>query len=59
MQQLPDLEKTDYEEQNSCAQWTVYIGRRKLCVKFKTDTDNLIFVVYRYRNNLYLKYNDV
>ena len=32
---------------------------RKVCVKFKTDTDKLNFFVYRYRNNLDLKNNGV
>ena len=32
---------------------------RKVCVNFQTDTDKLNIVVYRYRNNLYLKDNEV
>ena len=55
MQQLPDIEKTDFIEEISCLKWTIYIGRRKECVNFHTDTDKLDIVVYRYRNNLYLK----
>ena len=35
-----------------------YNSRRKVCVHFKTETDTLIIVVYRYRNNLYLKNNE-
>ena len=34
---------------------TIYIGRRKLCIIFQTDTDKMNIVVYRYRNNTYLK----
>ena len=36
----------------------MYNGRRK-SVNFKADTDNLNIVVYRYRNNLYLKDNEI
>ena len=39
--------------------WTIYNGRWKVCVNFQTDTDKLNFVVYRYRNSLYLKDNEV
>ena len=59
MQQLPDIEKTDSKKEISCLKWTVYNGRRKLCVNFQTGTDKLNFVVYRYRNNLYLKDNEI
>ena len=59
MQQLPDIEKTDSKKELSCLKWTIYNGRRKVCVNCQTDTDNLNFVVYRYRNNLYLKDNEV
>ena len=59
IQQLPDVEKTDSKEEKSCLKWTIYNGRRKVCVNFQTDTDKLITVVYRYRNNLYLKGNEV
>ena len=59
MQQLPDIEKTDSKEERICLKWTKYNGRRKVCVNFHTDTDNLNIVVYRYRNNLYLKDNEV
>ena len=55
MQQLPDIEKTVSNEETTCLKWTIYNGRRKVCVNFQTDTDELNFVVYRYRNNLYLK----
>ena len=59
MQQLPEIEKTDSKEKISCLKWTIYDGRRKLCVNFQTDTDKLNIVVYRYRNNLYLKGNEL
>ena len=59
MQQLPDIEKTDSKEEISCQNWTIYNGRRKVCVNFQTDTDKLNIVVYRYRNNLYLKDNEL
>ena len=59
LQQLPDIEKTDSKEELSCLKWTIYNGRRKVCENFQTDTDKLNIVVYRYRNNLYLKDNEV
>ena len=59
MQQLPDIEKIDSNEEISCLKWTVYNGRRKVCVNFQTDRDKLNIVVNRYRNNLYLKDNEV
>ena len=59
MQQLPDIEKTDSKEEISCLKLTIYNGRRKVCVNFQTDTDDLNIVVYRYRNNLYHKDNEV
>ena len=59
MQKLPDTEKTDSKEEIPCLKWTIYNGRRKACVNFQTDTDNLNIVLYRYRYNLYLKDNEV
>ena len=59
MQQFPNIEKTDSKEEMSCLEWTKYNGRRKECVNFQTDTAKLIIVVYRYRNNLDLKDNEV
>ena len=58
MQQLPDIENTNSKEEVSCLKWTIYNDRRKVSVKFQTDTDKLNIVVYRYRNNLYLKDNE-
>ena len=54
-QQLPDIEKADSKHEISCLKWTIYNGRRKVCINFQTDTDNVNIVVYRYRNNTYLK----
>ena len=54
-QQLPDIEETDSNDKISCLKWTIYNGRRKMCINFQTDTDNVNIVVYRYRNNTYLK----
>ena len=59
MQQLPDIEKIDSIEEISCLKRTIYNGRRKVCVNFLTDTDKLNIGVYRYRNDLYLKDNEV
>ena len=55
LQQLPELENLDTIDQISCFTWTIYNGRRKVCVNFKSDEDTLAIVVYRYRNNNYLK----
>ena len=59
MQQLPDIQKTDSNEEISCLKWTIYNGRKKVCVNFQTDADKLKIVVYRYRYNLYLKDNEL
>ena len=55
MQQLPVIEKVDSKNEIFCLNWTIYNGRRKVCISFKTDMDNLNIVVYRYRNNTYVK----
>ena len=47
IQQLPDIEKTDSKDEIFCLKWTIYNGRRKVCINFKTDTDKVNFVVYR------------
>ena len=54
-QQLPDIEEVDSEDEISCLKWTIYNGRRKVCNNFQTDADKVNIVVYRYRNNTYLK----
>ena len=59
MQQLPDIETTGSKEEISCLKWTIDNGRRKVCVNFQTDTDKLNIVMYRYRNNLCFKDNEV
>ena len=55
MQQLPQIEKVESENEISSLKWTTNNGRRKVCISFKTDMDKLIFVVYGYRNNTYVK----
>ena len=59
IQQLLDIESIDSKEDISCLKWTIYNGRRKVYVNFQTDTDKLNIVVYHYRNNLYLKENEI
>ena len=54
-QQMPDIENTDSKNEISCLKWTIYNGRRKVCINFRTDTDKVNIVVYRYGNNTYLK----
>ena len=54
-QQLPDIEKVDSKDEISCLKWTIYNGRRKVCINFQTDAEKVNIVVYRYRNNTYLK----
>ena len=55
MQQLPEIGKTDFRKEIPCQKRTLYFGRRKVCIGFKTDMDNLNIVVSRYRNNTYVK----
>ena len=54
-QQLPDIEETNSKDEISSLKWTIYNGRRKVCINFQTDTDKVNVVVYRYRNNTYRK----
>ena len=54
-QQLPDIEKSDSKDEIFCLKWTIYNGRRKVCISFQTDTDKVNIVLYRYRNSTYLK----
>ena len=54
-QKLPDIEKVVSEDEISCLKWTIYNGRRKVCINFQTDADKLNIFVYRYRNNMYLE----
>ena len=53
--QLPVIQKADSKDEISCLNWTIYIGRRKVCINFQSDTDQVNIVVYRYRNSTYLK----
>ena len=55
MQQLPEFEKVDSKKELSCLKRTIHKGRRKVCISLKTDMDKLNIVVYRYRNNTYVK----
>ena len=55
MQQLPEIEKMDSMNEIFCLKWTIYNGRRKVCISFKTDMDKLNIVVYLYRNNTHVK----
>ena len=54
-QQLPDTEKIESQKEISCIKSTIYIGKRKRYANFTTDTDKLNNLVYRYRDNFYLK----
>ena len=55
MQQLPEIEKVDSRNEISCPKWTIHNGRRKVCISLKTDMHKLNIVLYRYRNNTYVK----
>ena len=35
MQQLPEIEKVESKNEISCLKWTIYNGRRKVCISFK------------------------
>ena len=58
-QQLPDIQKVDSKDEISCLKWTIYNGRRKVCINFQTDTDKVNIVVYRYRKSTYLSDTEV
>ena len=53
--QLPNFEKADSKDEFFCLKWTIYNGRRKVCISFQTDTNKVNIVVYRYWNSTYLK----
>ena len=55
MQKLPENEKVDSKNDIFCLKWRLYSGTRKVCKSFKTDMDKLNIIVYRYRNNTYVK----
>ena len=52
-QQLPYIEKVDSKDEISSLKWTIFNGRRKVCINFQTDADNVKIFVYRYRNNAF------
>ena len=54
-QHLPDIEKVESKDEISGLKWTIYNGRRKVCINFQFDTDKVNIVVYRYRNSTYPK----
>ena len=54
-QQLPDIQKVDSKDEIFCLKWTIFNGRRKVSINFQTDADMVNIVVYRNRNNTYLK----
>ena len=55
MQQSLDIEKTDSRRESFCLKWTKYKGWRKNFENFKTDTDKLNVVVYRYQKSFHLE----
>ena len=55
IQRLPDIEKGNSKQDIVRLKWTIYNGSKKVFINFQTDTDNVNMVVYRYRNNTYLK----
>ena len=55
--QLPDIEKNDPKEELSCLNWTIFNGRRKVCVNFQIDTDKLN--IEKYRKILYVRDKEV
>ena len=54
-QQLPDIETIESKDEISCLKWIIYNGRRKVGINFQVYADTVNIVVYRYRNNTYLK----
>ena len=44
-QQLPDIEESDSKDEISCLKWTIYNGRRKVCINFQKDTEKVNIVV--------------
>ena len=59
IQKLPDFEKVDSKDENSCLKWTIYNGRKEVCINFWTNKNKVNIVVYRYRNNTYLKVTEM
>ena len=58
-QQVPDVEEVDSRDEIPCLKWTIYNGRRKVCINFQTDTDKVNIVVCCYRNSTYLKHAEI
>ena len=58
-QKLANNEDSEPEDKVFCRNSIFYNDRRKVCVNFKTDTDKLNIVMYRYRNNLYFEGDEV
>ena len=54
-QHLPDNEQVGSKDEICCLKWTIYNGRRKVCINFQADTGKMNIFVYRYGNNTYLK----
>ena len=54
-QQSPEIEKVQSKNEIPCLKWTVYNGIKNVCMSFQTVADKVKLVVYRYRNNTYLK----
>ena len=44
-QQLPNIEKVDSQDEIFCLKWTIYNGRKKVCINFQTDTDKVNIAV--------------
>ena len=55
MQQLPEIGNVDSNNELSCLERTIYNGRRKVFISFKTNMDKLNIVADRCRNNKYVK----
>ena len=47
-QQMPDIQEADSKDEISCLKWTIYNGRRKVCINFQTDIHKVNIVVCRY-----------
>ena len=45
----------DSKDETSCLKWTIYNGRRKVCINLQNDTVKVKIVVCRYRKNTNLK----
>ena len=54
-QQLPDTEKVDSRHESFCLNWTIYNGRRNVCIIIQNDRDKVKIVGYRHQNNTYFK----